>query len=419
MADFNFFLNRQGPQGVQGPQGEEGFSPTIEVAVNTASEYKLRITTEDGTFITDNLRGSAVDDQGGTYMRFDPETQQMYAGNPDQATETSFGVVMIASDEDIEGGSEGVVVTADKLYDVNQTLSAHESTMTSLQTQITEISGDIPDVSNLATKSELSTEVSSRTLADANLQSQINNIVIPTVNDGTLTFTKGGSTLGTFSANTANNVTIDIPDGSSPNDGMLVIQKNGATVGTFSANSAANTTTNITVPTQLSDLSDGTTVVTQSTLATTLTDYVDNSTLTTTLTDYVETTDLSSVAFSGSYNDLSDKPTIPSQISITTTLNSQSTDQEVPGAATVYNALQNVSVSTATSSTPGIVQPDNNTITVDANGVISTINSGGAQIDDTTTTTTSTWSSTKINDEITTAVSSKTEVVIKRYTEAS
>ena len=51
--------------------------------------------------------------------------------------------------------------------------------------------------------------------------------------------------------------------------------------------------------------------ITTTTLETTLTDYVTNSTLTTTLTDYVETTTLATVATSGSYDDLSDKPTIP------------------------------------------------------------------------------------------------------------
>lgn len=39
--------------------------------------------------------------------------------------------------------------------------------------------------------------------------------VVPTVNDGTLTFTRDGETLGTFSANSAEDVTIEIPQGGS------------------------------------------------------------------------------------------------------------------------------------------------------------------------------------------------------------
>lgn len=46
-------------------------------------------------------------------------------------------------------------------------------------------------------------------------------------------------------------------------------------------------------------------------LATTLSSYVTNSSLTTILADYVESSDLATVATSGSYNDLTNKPTIP------------------------------------------------------------------------------------------------------------
>ena len=40
------------------------------------------------------------------------------------------------------------------------------------------------------------------------------------------------------------------------NDGTLTIQKNGSTVQTFTANQSSNVTANITVPTQVTDLSD-------------------------------------------------------------------------------------------------------------------------------------------------------------------
>lgn len=44
---------------------------------------------------------------------------------------------------------------------------------------------------------------------------------IPTVNDGTLTFTRDGETLGTFSANSAEDVTIEIPQGGGGSDVTL------------------------------------------------------------------------------------------------------------------------------------------------------------------------------------------------------
>lgn len=175
MADFNFHLNRQGVQGVKGDKGDTGFSPTIEVDTNTAAEYKLKITNENNQFVTDNLRGSAVEDLGGTYMRYNREDGTMYAGNPDYATYDNFGEVRFATDEDIELGAEDKAVGADKLYEVNQTLDEHSSTMTSLQTQIDEIEGEIP-----------------------------------TVGDGTLTITFDGSTAGTFSANQSSDTTISL-----------------------------------------------------------------------------------------------------------------------------------------------------------------------------------------------------------------
>lgn len=73
------------------------------------------------------------------------------------------------------------------------------------------------------------------------------------------------------------------------NDATLTIQKNGTNVATFTANSATNTTANIAVPTKTSDL---------------VNDGADNT------STYVEADELATVATSGSYNDLTDKPTI-------------------------------------------------------------------------------------------------------------
>ena len=73
------------------------------------------------------------------------------------------------------------------------------------------------------------------------------------------------------------------------NDATLTIQKNGVDVQTFTANQAANATANITVPTKTSDLTN---------------DGADNT------STYVEADELATVATSGSYNDLTDKPTI-------------------------------------------------------------------------------------------------------------
>lgn len=73
------------------------------------------------------------------------------------------------------------------------------------------------------------------------------------------------------------------------NDATLTIQKNGTTVATFTANSAQNATANISVPTKVSDLAND--------------------------LNFVEETDLANVAFSGAYADITGTPYIPTKTS--------------------------------------------------------------------------------------------------------
>lgn len=73
------------------------------------------------------------------------------------------------------------------------------------------------------------------------------------------------------------------------NDATLTIKKNGTTVTTFTANSAQNATADISVPTKVSDLTND--------------------------LDFVEETDLADVAFSGDYADLTGAPSIPTKTS--------------------------------------------------------------------------------------------------------
>ena len=107
------------------------------------------------------------------------------------------------------------------------------------------------------------------------------------------------------------------------NDGTLTIQKNGTAVGTFTANQAGNTTANITVPTDTSDLTNGAGFITSASLPTKTSDLQnDGSDGTST---YVEADDLATVATSGSYTDLSNKPTIPTVNDSTITIQKNST----------------------------------------------------------------------------------------------
>ena len=73
------------------------------------------------------------------------------------------------------------------------------------------------------------------------------------------------------------------------NDATLTIQKNGTTVTTFTANSAQNATANISVPTKVSDITND--------------------------LNFVKETDLADVAFSGAYTDITGTPYIPTKTS--------------------------------------------------------------------------------------------------------
>lgn len=111
MVDFKYFLNRQGPRGQQGVRGEQGYSPQIIVGKNTASEFTLKIINEDGSFETENLK-VVPEDRGGTYLRYDRDTYQEYIGDPDFASTEKYGVVKLATKEDLSSQDESLVVSS-------------------------------------------------------------------------------------------------------------------------------------------------------------------------------------------------------------------------------------------------------------------------------------------------------------------
>lgn len=118
MADFNFYLNRQGIQGRKGDKGETGFSPTITVLEQTPESYKLQITNEYETIETPNLIGSFnATDNGGTYVRYDREAKTMSLGELDSATVNKIGGIKISSDEDIQNMNTDTAITPEKLAD--------------------------------------------------------------------------------------------------------------------------------------------------------------------------------------------------------------------------------------------------------------------------------------------------------------
>ena len=127
----------------------------------------------------------------------------------------------------------------------------------------------------------------------------------------------------------------------------LTIQKNGTNVQTFTANATSNKTANITVPTKTSDLTNDSDFVEDASYVHTDNNYTtaDKNKLagiaagaevnvqanwtqtTTTADDYIKNKPtLATVATSGSYNDLSNKPTIPAAVTVDSALSNSSTN---------------------------------------------------------------------------------------------
>lgn len=151
------------------------------------------------------------------------------------------------------------------------------------------------------------------------------------------------------------------------NNGKLTIQKNGSSIGTFTANQSSNATANIIVPTKTSDLTNDSNFVSNTDYATPSTGGVikvgsglsiANGVLSTTgggVADAVEWTNIlnkpnfSTVATSGSYNDLSNKPTIPTVNNATLTIQRNNTNIGTFTANASSNKTINITVPTATS----------------------------------------------------------------------
>ena len=156
MAEFNFFLNRQGIQGRKGEKGDTGFSPTISVGTDTLDEYKLIIANESNSFETPNLRGNInISDNGGTYLRYDTETKQISAQNMDAATADTLGGVRLSTEADIIEMGAGSVVTPSDVADALPLYLEGEGAVTITQDELTsktKIKVDVPSVNDLESR---------------------------------------------------------------------------------------------------------------------------------------------------------------------------------------------------------------------------------------------------------------------------
>lgn len=111
------------------------------------------------------------------------------------------------------------------------------------------------------------------------------------------------------------------------NNSSVTIQKNNTTVSTFTLNQSTSTTVNISVPTKTSDLTNDSGFLTAHQSIKTL-NTTNTSTLTTSASEDIKgsgTLNLHKVSKTGSYNDLLNKPTIPTVNNNTITIQKNST----------------------------------------------------------------------------------------------
>lgn len=142
MAEFKWYLNRQGVRGAKGDKGEKGFSPVITEKENTKESYVLHIQneTEDTSFDTPNLKeGLVPEDLGGDYVKLNRGTGRQYYGNIDEGTNTIKGVVRFATDIEASNGEEvTAAVTPDQVavnYATKATTDKLSADLTALTTQ--------------------------------------------------------------------------------------------------------------------------------------------------------------------------------------------------------------------------------------------------------------------------------------------
>ena len=319
-SNFNFYVNRQGVQGKRGAKGEQGFSPVISVESQTANEYILKVENEDGSFTTPNLRGNAVENNGGTYIRFNPDTEQMYTGYADGATTEQAGVVRMGTYDDLVAGeSEELVPNIADVHDfVQNSIGSIGGVVTTEQfnTYTSETAITLDNLEN--NKLDKSTFDSYTSATNSTLESLSTNKV--NVSDYTTFANNTNSALSDLSTNkvetsafdsyvnstsstlnTLESEKLDFTDLSNSlieGENVTLTKNTENKTITISSSGSAQVQANWTE----TDSSNPSFIQNKPTLGTMASEDASN---------YTTTAGLSDVAISGSYNDLLNKPTIP------------------------------------------------------------------------------------------------------------
>lgn len=180
--------------------------------------------TGDVVLTTSDLENDS-DYQTGTEVEEAVAAEATIRANADDALETAINAKQdkltagtnITIDNNVISATGGASYTAgDNITISNNVISATDTTYTAgngLDLTGTEFSAD---TSVLATQTELATKANSADLATVATSGSYNDLTnkptIPTVNDATLTITQNGTSVGTFTANDADNTTIALTD---------------------------------------------------------------------------------------------------------------------------------------------------------------------------------------------------------------
>ena len=255
MADFQFFLNRQGPRGPQGYKGDKGDvgkTPVPRTGTNTPIETTVIFDTGDGNpYETPNLK-YPIEDRGGNMVMLDRANETQYYGTPDQATDNSYGVVKLATPESVlDDPLDSDVVTYELFDDNNQAIKTVTDGLTGDITQLnTDLGTEVTNRTNADTQltnkinTDVGNEATARNNADTALSGRIDNLTTskanksdvytktqtdsllnnksdvghthnyndltnkPSIGNGTITFKQGGVTKGTITTNQSGDATI-------------------------------------------------------------------------------------------------------------------------------------------------------------------------------------------------------------------
>ena len=328
--------NTGGPKGVKGDKGEPGQDSTIEVVSTTTGAAGTNASVvNQGTASAAQLaftipRGDKGDKGNDGAAGYSPTATVSKSGDTATITITDKNGTTTASISDGQDGAAGAPGQAATIaVDSTSTLPAGSSaTVTNVGTSSaarlafgipkgdTGAAGQDGDAATI-TVGQVETLAPNQPAYVTNVGTSaaaIFNIGIPKGDKGDAGAGTGDMLASTYDPNGTVAAAGGIPDyvaGELPtvNDATLTIQKNGTTVNTFTANSSSNVTANITVPTDTSDLTNGAGYITSSALPTKTSDLQNDGADGT--STYVEADDLATVATSGSYSDLSNKPTIP------------------------------------------------------------------------------------------------------------